>query len=112
VADIHNRTRQNSPADKLEYAIHLAKSGRKIEARDVLRRVVALQPVNQAAWLWLSALATNRTEAETALTQARQINPNHPSLTRAEQWLASRFSHQSPTKMSQATAPPPHRHLS
>ncbi len=104
---VNNNTRPTSPADKLDYAIHLAKSGRKIEARDILRRVVALQPVNQAAWLWLSALATDKTEAEAALAQARQINPNHPSLPRAEQWLANRFSQQPLTQASEVVATPP-----
>ena len=99
---MQDRTRPTSPADKLEYAIYLAKSGRKTEARDILRRVVALQPVNQAAWLWLSALAAEKTEAQAALGQARQINPNHPSLARAEQWLANRFSQQPPTRISLA----------
>ncbi len=105
-----DRTRPTSPADKLEYAIHLARAGRKLEAREVLRRLVALQPVNQAAWLWLSALATSRAEAEAALAQARKINPAHPSLVRAEQWLANRFASEPPTQMTQAvvsSSPPP-----
>lgn len=97
----HDRTRPTSPANKLEYAIKLAKAGRKIEARDILRNVVALQPVNQAAWLWLSALATEQAEAEAALAQARKINPAHPSLRSAEQWLVNRFSPQSATKKSE-----------
>ena len=92
-----DRTRPTSPADKLQYAIHLAKAGRKVEARDALRRVVALQPVNQAAWLWLSAVANEQAEAEAALAQARKINPTHPSLSQAEQWLVNRFSLQLPT---------------
>jgi tetratricopeptide (TPR) repeat protein len=103
----YDRTRPTTPADKLEYAIHLAKSGRKPEARDVLRRLVALQPVNQAAWLWLAALATGRTEAKAALAQARQINPAHPSLTRAEQWLSRRFSTQPVTAPKQLIVSPP-----
>ena len=86
MSDLNDRTRPTSPADKLEYAIHLAKAGRKIEARDILRRVVALQPVNQAAWLWLSALATDKAEAEIALAQARRIDPNHPSLPHSIRW--------------------------
>ena len=101
-----DQTRPTTPADKLEYAIHLAKSGRKLEARDLLRRVVALQPVNQAAWLWLSALATDKSEAETALAQARRINPNHPSLARAEQWLANHFAQQPPTSPTPPPTPP------
>ncbi|MEW5960078.1 MAG: L,D-transpeptidase family protein [Chloroflexota bacterium] len=90
-------TQATSAADKLEYAIQLAKAGQRIEARDILRRLVALQPVNQRAWLWLSALATDAGEAKAALAQARRLNPRHPSLARAEQWLVNRFSLQSPT---------------
>ena len=104
-------TQPNSPPARLEHAIQLAKSGKKSEARDILRQVVALQPVNQAAWLWLSAVALDKPEAETALTQARTINPSHSAIPRAEQWLAQRFSNQSqtratPVRVSPQTPPP------
>ncbi|RME77337.1 MAG: hypothetical protein D6784_03810 [Chloroflexi bacterium] len=79
------------PADKLEYAIELARKGQHIAARDILRRVVALQPVNQEAWLWLVALAESREEALQALEKAKSINPDHPRLPQVEQWLARRF---------------------
>ncbi len=105
------KTQPASPADKLQYAINLAKAGRKLEARDTLRQVVALQPVNQAAWLWLSGLATTKEEAEAALAQARKINATHPSLQQAEQWVAHRFSDQLSTQetpvMPNPTADPP-----
>lgn len=94
----NHKTQPNSPVAKLEYAINLAKAGRKKEAHQALRKIVALQPMNQAAWLWLSALATERAEAEAALAQARKINPAHPSLRSAQQWLAKRFSPQPHTK--------------
>jgi tetratricopeptide (TPR) repeat protein len=97
-----DRTRPTSPVDQLQDAINLARAGRKIEARDALRRVVALQPVNQTAWLWLSALATEPQEAEAALFQARRINPLHATLPQAEQWLARRFA----TQPSQRLAAP------
>lgn len=99
-----DKTQPTSPADTLAYAINLAKAGRKIEARNVLRRVVALQPVNQAAWLWLSALAIEQAEAEAALAQAQKINPAHPSLRSAQQWLVTRFSPQPSTKASETVA--------
>lgn len=104
----HSKTQPTWPADNLERAIKLAKAGRKIEARDMLRGVVALQPVNQAAWLWLSALATDRDEAEAALSQARKINPSQPALHRAERWLAHRFSVRPPTKESVVLEASPH----
>ena len=100
------KTKPTSPAAQLEYAIALARAGQKIEARDILRQVVALQPVNQAAWLWLSAVAADRDEAEAALAQARKINAAHPSLAHAEQWLAHRFSPQPSTKESAVVTPP------
>ncbi|MEM7348169.1 MAG: L,D-transpeptidase family protein, partial [Chloroflexota bacterium] len=93
-----DQTRQTPPTDKLAYAIYLAKCGRKLEARELLQKLVALQPVNQAAWLWLSALAISREEAEAALAQARQIDKAHPALNKAEQWLVKRFSEQPLTK--------------
>jgi tetratricopeptide (TPR) repeat protein len=100
-------TQPASPADKFQYAINLAKAGRKLEARDMLRQVVAVQPVNQAAWLWLSALATTSEEAEAALAQARVINAAHPSLRQAEQWAARRFSNLPVTQVTPLVSSPP-----
>jgi tetratricopeptide (TPR) repeat protein len=101
-----DKTQPNSAAIQLEHAIHLAKSGQKVEARDTLRQLVALQPVNQAAWLWLSAITLDKQEAESALAQARKINPNHPAISRAEQWLAKRFSAQAHTKQTAVIVTP------
>lgn len=100
-------TRPASPVDQFQYAVHLAKAGRKLEARDALRQVVAAQPMNQAAWLWLSGVAPDLAEAEAALVQARSINPLHPSLTQAEQWLAKRFVTQPSDRVTILPAPPP-----
>lgn len=93
------QTQPNPPVGPLNQAIQLAKTGHKAEACQQLRRLVAHQPVNQAAWLWLSAVAADRAEAEAALARARRINPTHQALPRAEQWLAKRFaSGSSPTR--------------
>jgi tetratricopeptide (TPR) repeat protein len=67
---------------------------------------VALQPVNQAAWLWLSAVAPDKAEAESALAQAKNIDPAHSSLPRAEQWFVHRFSPAPTTKKSKVAKPP------
>ncbi len=69
----------------------------------MLREVVAKEPGNQAAWLWLSGVADSRVEAEAALAQARKINPQHHALNRAEQWLARRFASQPDTRQNQPT---------
>lgn len=100
-------TRPNSPRAKLNQAIYLAKEGYKVEAAELLRQVVASQPVNQAAWLWLSAVTTEPSEAKTALAQAKNINPAHPSLTRAEQWLAHRFFEETTTSPKPEFIPSP-----
>ena len=94
-------TRSTTPRAKLEEAIRLAKSGQRDEACQQLRTIVALQPVNQAAWLWLSAVTTEQAEAEAALAQAQRINPAHPSLPQAEQWLSHRYASGSAPKKSQ-----------
>lgn len=100
-----DQTRPASPVNQLQEAINLARAGRKVEARDVLRRVVALQPINQAAWLWLSAVAGESAEAEAALAQARRINPLHPSLAPAEEWLAKRFAAQPSSQITVLPTP-------
>ncbi len=95
-----NKTNPTPKNSTLEQAIALAKNRKKSEARKILRAVVAEQPLNQAAWIWLSAMAVDRAEAETALAQAKKLNPEHPSVTRAEQWLVHRFSEKSTTQQS------------
>ncbi|MCB0172566.1 MAG: L,D-transpeptidase family protein [Anaerolineae bacterium] len=84
-------TRPNSPQTKLNEAINLAKEGHKPEALELLRQAVTSQPVNQAAWLWLSAVTDDQVEAVTAFKQAKTIDPSHTSLVRAEEWLTHRF---------------------
>src|SRR5262245_47828838 len=101
------KTQSNPSPLKLEQAISLAKAGRKAEACVALRQVVALQPQNLAAWLWLSAVTEDQVEAEAALQQAKQINPSHHSLPRAEQWLIHRFSAEPETRQSPLPQPRP-----
>ena len=105
-----NKTQPASPLLRLDQAIYLAKAGRKADAVEALRNIVGQQPVNQAAWLWLSAISPERLEAEAALAKARQINPQHRAIARAEQWLAKRFSaaaatRQTPVQVQQQPQP-------
>ena len=88
---------ETAPFDGLDDAVKLAKAGKKTEACARLREVVAGQPANQPAWLWLSALTPERYEAEAALARASAINPFHQALPRAQAWLAKRFAAPSPT---------------
>ncbi len=101
-----NKTQPTSPQARLEQAIALAKSGQKTQAGKMLREIVAMQPVNQAAWLWLSAVSGKQAEAKAALSQAKKIDPAHHSLLRAEQWFVHRFSAASVTQKNQVTYSP------
>ncbi len=72
---------------QLEQAIQLVKAGQKIKARDMLRQVAAMQPANQTTWLWLSALATDRVEAESALVpKTPPPTPYLAPLAKNKQW--------------------------
>lgn len=107
----HDSTHPLPPLITLERAIALARGGQKPAAVAVLRQLVAAQPLNQAAWLWLSGVTPDRSEAEAALAQAKQINPGHPSLKNAEQWIDHRFSAQAITRHNNpvAKASPPQK---
>jgi tetratricopeptide (TPR) repeat protein len=94
------KTTSTAPEATLEKAISLARGGDKTGAGQMLRRLVAEQPSNQAAWIWLSAIAPDHEEAMAALTQAKKINPAHETLPRAEQWLIHRFSTDVQTRKS------------
>ena len=101
-----NNTRPAPPADNLSYVAYLARTGHKDQALEVLRRVVAARPNYPAAWLWLSAVAPDRAEAEDALARARAVDPAHPRLDQAEQWLAHKFP-ALPAPLAAPAAPAP-----
>jgi len=102
---MNTKTAPASAADKLEYAIQLAQSGKHAAACDILRRLVALQPVNPTAWLWLAMVAPKKPEAEAALDRVRHINPNHPRLSEVEQQLEQRFASKKSTTKSIQLSP-------
>jgi tetratricopeptide (TPR) repeat protein len=99
-----NNARPAPPADNLSYAADLVRAGHKVQALEVLRRAVAARPNHQAAWLWLSAVSPDRAEAEAALAQARLVNPAHPRLVQAEEWLAHRFPAEPPGRSAPLVA--------
>ena len=42
--------------DGLRIAIQAAREGRKVEARDLLIKLVEVDPQNETAWMWLAGL--------------------------------------------------------
>lgn len=69
----------------LDQAIAAARAGRRDDAARMLRQIVAANPFNADAWVWLGGLASNPREQRSALEQALTIAPENQ---RAQQGLA------------------------
>lgn len=61
-----------------ETAVKIAKSGDRIQARDMLLKLVNHNPDHELAWLWLSQLVEEPEDKIIALENALTINPNRP----------------------------------
>lgn len=61
----------------LQQAIDLAKAGRREEAEALLRQVLAQQPDNEVAWIWLSGVTRDQDVKREALTKVLAINPHN-----------------------------------
>jgi tetratricopeptide (TPR) repeat protein len=64
----------SSSAD-LQRGIEAARAGRKLEARDLLLKVVEENPRNELAWIWLSVLVDSLEDKITACENVLTINP-------------------------------------
>jgi hypothetical protein len=61
----------------LQQGIAAARSGRSIEARQVLRQVVNGDPTNEMAWLWLSGLVESDDQKRNCFEQVLRANPDN-----------------------------------
>jgi tetratricopeptide (TPR) repeat protein len=59
----------------LREAITAVKSNQRLKARTLLREVLAADPGNEMAWIWLSEASDELSEKVYALEQALEINP-------------------------------------
>lgn len=66
-----------SPQVALSEAITAAKLGQLALARKLLNEIVATDPNNERAWLWVAGLAEDRQAAYEALTRVLDINPRN-----------------------------------
>lgn len=64
--------------DLFREAVKLAKSGRRVEARNLLLELVDGNPDHELAWIWLSQLVDDPEDRIIALENALTINPNRP----------------------------------
>ncbi|HEX6289718.1 MAG TPA: hypothetical protein VFZ66_11035 [Herpetosiphonaceae bacterium] len=69
----------------LDQAIAAARAGRRDDALRMLRQIVAADPFNADAWVWLGGIATDPREQRSALEQGLTVAPANQ---RAQQGLA------------------------
>ena len=65
----------SSAAEVLQMAIQAARAGRKTEARDLLLKLVDVDPRNEMAWMWLSGLVDSLEDRIIACENVLTINP-------------------------------------
>jgi lipoprotein-anchoring transpeptidase ErfK/SrfK len=80
-----NQSEQNTRR-LLKTAIQAATAGRRQAAHRLLVRVVAQDPSNAVAWLWLAGVTDRPGEAQAALERVKELNPDHPRLEAARRW--------------------------
>jgi hypothetical protein len=62
---------------QLKQAIELAKSGKKVEAAQLLSVIIKEQPDNEAAWLWMATCLKSNQQKLYCLNQALALNPDN-----------------------------------
>jgi CheY-like chemotaxis protein len=69
-------TAEIAAASALEQATARARSGDRAGARELLLRLVELEPANEAAWIWLATVAADGAQAIDALRAAHRLAPD------------------------------------
>ena len=71
-----------STSELLKEGIEAAKAKKDVEARDLLKQVVELEPRNETAWLWLSAVIHREDERLICLENVLAVNPENEAAQR------------------------------
>ena len=98
--------------DRLQQVAKIASGGQKQEAAQLCREVLANQPDNLLALLWLGYTSPNQVEAEEAIAKAYELSPQDPHVLKAVEWYNTHFidpATQPPPAPSAPQAPPPDR---
>ncbi|MCX7855439.1 MAG: tetratricopeptide repeat protein [Anaerolineae bacterium] len=69
---------QKEAYELMERGIAAARAERKEEAEELLRQALALNPDNERAWLWLSAVVDGIEAQRECLRNVIRINPSNP----------------------------------
>jgi thioredoxin-like negative regulator of GroEL len=65
--------------DLMRLAVSTAKAGNRDNARVIFQQVLDTDKRNEAAWLWMAALADNNLDRRRYLETVLQLNPNNPT---------------------------------
>ena len=79
--------RRTEIIDRLQHAVALAQAGQHAEARRLLQEVVAADPRQALAWVWLAAVAPDRDERVRCLENALALEPDNVPAQEAYQQL-------------------------
>ncbi len=90
--------------NRLIQAVTLANSGRRPEAAPICREVLATNPHDISALLWLAYTTPNQIEAEEAVAKAYDLQPQNPAVLQAVNWYNTHFVE---TPADAASTPPP-----
>ncbi|HEX9922259.1 MAG TPA: hypothetical protein VGD99_06330 [Anaerolineae bacterium] len=92
-------------SDQLRQAIALAKSGQKQDAQQLLLKIIAAEPTNEQAWLWMSAVIS-ADKKRYCIERALKINPNNPHAQQALAKLKQLEPKPPPADRPAAASPP------
>ena len=67
-------------SEQLREAVTAVKTNHRIKARTLLREVLAEEPTNEMAWIWLSEASDETNEKVYALKQALALNPERTAI--------------------------------
>jgi tetratricopeptide (TPR) repeat protein len=71
----HERARPAAHAARLHVGVAAARAHKKARARALLRAVVAAEPGNEMAWMWLANVAESPADAVKCLEKVLSLNP-------------------------------------
>lgn len=92
--------------DQLKAAIQLAQQGQRDAARGLLLRVVESDPKQEAAWMWLAVVSTNRDERLQYLERTLALNPSNERALSAYTKLTGRLYQDSASSGPARSVPP------
>lgn len=89
---------------RLQQAASLTNADKRLEAAPFARQVLATDPDNFSALLWLGYTSPTQVESEEAIARAYDLHPQHPEALKAVEWYNTYFM-DAPATASVPTVP-------